>query len=66
MLVLINLQSWKGEMIDVETVFLYGELNEEIYMTISSGLIGYTMEDYNEECLILNKLIYELVKVVCA
>jgi Reverse transcriptase (RNA-dependent DNA polymerase) len=38
MLVIMKLQGWKGEIIDVETAFLYRELKEEIYMTIPKGL----------------------------
>jgi hypothetical protein len=38
-LVLMNLQSWKGEIIDVETAFLLRELKKEINMTIPSSLI---------------------------
>ena len=42
---------------DVETAFLYGELEEEIYMKAPKGLV--LQED---ECLLLLKAIYGLVQ----
>ena len=36
-MVLMLSNNWYGEIIDVETAFLYGELQEEIYMMIPSG-----------------------------
>jgi len=42
---------------DVETAFLLGDLNEEIYMDCPKG-----MEHEDDECLILEKAIYGLVQ----
>ena len=44
---------WIGEIIDVETAFLYGDLEEEIYMTIPKGFEEYLHQDLKNKCLIL-------------
>ena len=43
--------------VDVETAFLHGDLEEEIYMDCSEGL-----DHENDECLLLQKTIYGLVQ----
>ena len=43
--------------IDVETAFPYGDLDEEIYMYLPEGFTGF-----EDECLLLLKLIYRLVQ----
>ena len=50
---------WKlqASIIDVETAFHHGNLQEEIYMNIPEG-----MESNNNQCLLLNKTIYGLVQ----
>ena len=51
------------EIVDVETAFLYGDLDEEIYMKIPPGFAKYLgTEVEKEECLILLKSIYGLVQ----
>ena len=40
-LVLRTANDWSSEIIDVETAFLYGDLEEEIYITIPKGLEEY-------------------------
>ena len=40
-LVLKMTNNWTGEIIDIETAFLYGDLEEEIYMTIPKGFEEY-------------------------
>ena len=48
---------WIALQIDVRTAFLYGDLEEEIYMRIPIGM------DISEEyCLLLKKSIYGLVQ----
>ena len=57
------LESWVAEQIDVETAFLYGELEEEIYLAKPEGyneLSGDTMAE--DEVLLLNKTLYGLVQ----
>ena len=56
------------EKIHIETAFLYGDLDEEIYMKIPEGYIEYLemlgLEGYlyDEHCCKLNKAIYGLVQ----
>ena len=37
-LLMMLVNRWKAEIVDVETAFLYGELEEEIYMKVPVGL----------------------------
>ena len=55
--------SWEAEVYDVETAFLYGELEEPIYMKIPKGM-EYLNDDYNPttDCLLLTKAMYGLVQ----
>ena len=48
---------WKlqASIINVETAFLHGDLQEDMYMTIPEG-----MESNNNACALLNKTIYGL------
>ena len=52
----------KTRIIDVETAFLYGDLEEEIYMNIPEGYVecGYHVEE--DDVLLLQKGIYGLVQ----
>ena len=55
--------NWNFEIVDIETAFLYGELDEEIYMKMPEGLSMYQeKENDDSECLILDKSIYGLVQ----
>ena len=57
------MSGWIFEIVDIETAFLYGELEEEIYMKIPEGLRIYEQKNYDDEaCLILKKSIYGLVQ----
>ena len=47
----------KACIVDVETAFLHGELQEEIYMNIPEG-----MNSDSNNCLLLTKTIYGLVQ----
>ena len=40
-LVIALLNEWNMEVVDIETAFLYGVLDEEIYMKIPEGLEDY-------------------------
>jgi Reverse transcriptase (RNA-dependent DNA polymerase) len=51
-----NLEA-KGIVVDVETAFLHGDLQEEIYMNIPEG-----MNSNPNDCLLLTKTIYGLVQ----
>ena len=51
------------EVVDIETAFLYGILEEEIYMKILEGLDVYKGRNFNDnKCLVLDKAIYGLVQ----
>ena len=57
------MHEWDFEIMDIETAFLYGELDEEIYMKVPEGLSVHLNTEYNEEdCVILDKSIYGLVQ----
>ena len=62
MLVLSQNYEWLSETIDVETAFLYGDLNEEIYMTIPNGLEEFLNHNLKNKCVKLKKSIYGLVQ----
>jgi hypothetical protein len=47
----------EASIVNVETAFLHGELQEEIYMNIFEGM-GYD----SKHCLLLAKTLYELVQ----
>ena len=47
--------------VNVETAFLYRDLEEEIYMQFPEGYKSIKMKD-NDECLILQKALYGLVQ----
>ena len=50
MLVLKMINDWTGELIDIETAFLHGDLEEKIYMTISTGCEEYLHQDLKNKC----------------
>ena len=54
---------WKlsAKIVDFETAFLHGDLEEAIYMECPEGL-GLNK---NEDCVILDKSIYSLVQSEC-
>ena len=47
-----------AKIVDVKTAFLYGDLEEEIYMECPQG----TLNVANNDCIILNKCIYGLIQ----
>ena len=52
---------WEAEIIDIETAFLYGKLEEEIYLKIPDGYEKYTSKKIDkDDCLILDQAIYRL------
>ena len=62
-MVLALMNNWEMEVVDIETAFLYGILDEEIFMKIPEGLDIYKGCDFDEdECLVLDKAIYGLVQ----
>ena len=62
-LVLWATYNWKAEIVDIETVFLYGDLEEEIYLCVQEGNREYSTRHLDEEaCLLLDHAIYGLVQ----
>ena len=56
---------WEAEIIDIKTAFLYGNLEEEIYLKIPNGYEKYTSKKIDKnDCLILDQAIYGLVQAV--
>jgi hypothetical protein len=55
-------ESMRGKVIDVETAFLYGELEHEIYMRMPEGYKEAVEEPEKDECLLLERAIYGLVQ----
>jgi hypothetical protein len=60
-IILIGMMFWnsKAKIIDIETIFLHGDLEKSIFMEIPSG-----MEVGKVKCLVLKKTIYGLVQSV--
>ena len=57
------MNDWEMEVVDFETEFLYGILDEEIFMKIPEGLDLYMRCDFStEKCLVLDKAINGLVQ----
>jgi len=59
-ILLIAMLVWNLDaiIIDVKSAFLYGDLDEEIYMELPDGMMGF-----EDEYLLLLKAIYGLVQV---
>ena len=55
--------TWKAKIYDVETAFLYGDLQEPIFMKIPKGLTYMAPEfEEDKDCLLLTKSMYGLVQ----
>ena len=52
--------SYLAKIVEIETTFLYGDLEEEIFMDCPQGMSNIKKDD----CVILNKCIYSLVQAV--
>ena len=52
---------YSSKIVGIKTAFLYGDLEEEIYMECPKGMSDVKKDD----CIILNKCIYGLVQAVC-
>ena len=59
LLVVRNAQRYKCVMIDVETAFLHGDLEETVYMKLAEGFVDHEDEEGNY-CLLLLKSTYRL------
>jgi hypothetical protein len=62
LLVMCLVLGYSTQVIDVETAFLHGILEEEIYMKPPSGYTECTGEDATGKCLLLGKSLYGLVQ----
>jgi hypothetical protein len=60
LLKLIN--NWPAELIDVETAFLYGKFEEEIYLKFPDGYAEVIGDNTSNECLVLRQALYGLVQ----
>jgi copper chaperone CopZ len=64
--VMMIVNKWHAEIIDVETAFLYGDLQEEIYMKCPDGLDEYEEVENSGNCLRLKQTLYGLVQAAWA
>ena len=54
---------WDADIVDIETAFLYGDLEEEIYMKIPEGYADYLETEFDDNtCLLLVQTMYGLVQ----
>ena len=54
---------WEANIIDVETTFLYGDLEEEIFMKIPEGLDVFLHKEFQaNDCLLLLQAMYGFVQ----
>ena len=58
------MKNWDAELIDIETAFLHGDMEELIFMDLPEGLniIEGLEENDDEDCIILDKCIYGTVQ----
>ena len=62
-IVLMLANNWDADIVDIETAFLYGDLDKEIYMKVPEGLAKYLDTKYNnDDCLVLIQAMYGLVQ----
>lgn len=59
LLAIVALNDYELEQLDVNTSFLHGELEEEIYMR---QVNGYIVEDKKDHVCLLKKSLYDLKK----
>ena len=54
---------WDADIVDIKTAFLYGDLDEEIYMKVPKGLAEHLGTEFDDNaCLLLVQLMYGLVQ----
>ena len=61
-LMMKKMKGWYSKLVDVESAFLYGELEEEIDMTMPEGLNEFTGKNMEGFCCRLQRGIYGLVQ----
>ena len=62
-LVLLQLQrDWIATIVDVETAFLYGDMDVELYIEVPEGMEFFEHVDSKKDCLLLEKTIYGTVQ----
>ena len=62
-IVMMLANGWDANIVDVETTFLYQDLDKEIYMKIPEGLGGYQDTEFdNVNFLVLIQAMYGLVQ----
>ena len=64
LLVCKMMMKWEAEVIDIETAFLHGDMEELIFMDLPEGLNIFEgiKENNNDDCVILDKCIYGTVQ----
>ena len=62
---MIIVNNWVAEIVDIEIAFLYGDLDETIYMTVPEGyetVVKDEKVDRNTQCMMLIKTVYRLTQ----
>ena len=62
MMLLLYNPGWIAYIVDVETAFLYGEMDVDLYMEIPEGLQYFEDVDPSTDCLKLRRTIYGTVQ----
>jgi hypothetical protein len=61
-LVLMLLNQWEGELVDVEVAFLHGDMDTEVYLEIPEGMEHFETVDRKNQCVKLIKACYGTVQ----
>ena len=62
-IILMLANNWDADVVDIETAFLCGNLDKDIYMKVPEGLAEYLDTKYNnKDCLVLIQAMYGLVQ----
>ena len=62
-IIMMLVNGWDADIVDIETAFLYGDLEEEIYMKVPEGYADHLKTEFDDDtCLLLVQTMYGLVQ----